>query len=267
MVMSLSCLAAAAAVLLAPGTAARARIHGLWPTPARRRSWRPAALGPVALGAIGGLLLAGPGGAVAGAVVAGTARGRHRHRRGAHHAADTCEQLADAVRRMAEELRAGTHPTAALAGITSDGPQARAVLGPAAVAAGLGDDVPAALRRAAGEHPAVAGDVERIAGAWELSTRHGVPLAGLLAGAQEHIRWQVRFTRTVGAQLAGPRATATVLTALPVLGLGLGQLVGADPIGVLRSGLLGQVLVVVGVALAAAGSAWTERIIAAATPR
>ncbi len=109
--------------------------------------------------------------------------------------------------------------------------------------------------------PGISADIERIAAAWALAERHGIPLADLLGRAHEDIRWRVRFAATVRAQLAGPRATAAVLTALPLLGLGLGQLIGADPIGVLRGGLLGQVLLVVGVALIAAGSAWSERIL------
>jgi tight adherence protein B len=58
-----------------------------------------------------------------------------------------------------------------------------------------------------------------------------------------------------------------VLTTLPLLGIGLGQLIGADPVGVLRGGPLGQVLLVVGVTLMAAGSAWSERILDSAVPR
>jgi hypothetical protein len=85
--------------------------------------------------------------------------------------------------------------------------------------------------------------------------------------AHEDIRWRVRFAATVRAQLAGPRATAAVLTTLPVLGIALGQLIGADPIGVLRGGPLGQVLLVIGVLLLAAGSAWSERILGSAVPR
>jgi tight adherence protein B len=103
--------------------------------------------------------------------------------------------------------------------------------------------------------------------AWSLAERHGIPLAELLGQAHEDIRWRVRFAAGVRAELAGPRATAAVLTALPLLGIGLGQLVGADPVGVLRSGVLGQVLLVAGVALVAAGHAWSERILSSAVPR
>jgi tight adherence protein B len=139
-------------------------------------------------------------------------------------------------------------------------------LGPAAAAARLGDGVASALRRGAAGRPEIGADVERIAVAWSLAERHGVPLAELLARAHDDIRWRVRFGATVRAQLAGPRATASVLTALPLLGIALGQLVGADPIAVLRSGVLGQVMLVVGVALAAAGVTWSEQILRSAVP-
>ena len=150
---------------------------------------------------------------------------------------------------------------------TADGARARLVLAPAAAAARLGAGVPAALTQEARQRPEIALDLRRVADAWALAERHGIPLAELLAGAQSDIRWRVGYAARVRAQLAGPRATATVLTALPALGLVLGQLVGADPVGVLRDGLLGQVLLVVGVALTAAGMAWVEHILRTAVPR
>jgi len=42
---------------------------------------------------------------------------------------------------------------------------------------------------------------------------------------------------------------------------------GADPIGVLSAGPLGQVLLVVGIGLVAAGRAWTDQILRRAVPR
>lgn len=267
MVTSLALLFLAAALLCGPGPVGRARLAALWPAPAATRSWRPFAVAPAVLGGLGGLLVAGPGGAVAGALVAAAAGSRRRGRKVAGIAAATAEQVAESLHRITDELRAGSHPSAALGGVRADGPHARDVLGPAAAAARLGDDVPTALRRTAAERRAVAPALERIASAWSLSDRHGIPLAELLAGVLADIRWRVRFGNTVRAQLAGPRATAAVLTALPALGLGLGQLIGAEPISVLRSGLLGQALLVVGVGLAAAGSAWSEHILRSAVPR
>ncbi|HEX3260852.1 MAG TPA: secretion system protein, partial [Pseudonocardia sp.] len=158
-----------------------------------------------------------------------------------------------------------SHPAVALAGVTADGPVAARLLTPAATAARLGDDVPAALRRV--QDTAVTTELARTAAAWSLAERHGVPLADVLAGVHDDIRWRVRFGASVQATLAGPRATAGVLTALPGLGVALGQLLGADPIGVLRGGPLGQVLLVVGLGLVAAGRAWTDQILRRAVPR
>jgi len=176
-------------------------------------------------------------------------------------------ELADALRRITDELRAGSHPATALAGVTADGPIAARLLAPAATAARLGDDVPTALRRSLQSAPGATAELARLAAAWSLAERHGVPLADVLVGVHDDIRWRVRFSAGVRALLAGPRATAGVLTALPGLGVVLGQLLGADPIGVLRGGPLGQALLVVGLGLVAAGRAWTDQILRRAVPR
>lgn len=219
------------------------------------------------VGVLLGLLVGGPGGALAGALVAVVVRRRGARQRCAAAADAAVGELAEAVARITEELRTGSHPAAALAGWQADGPRAREVLGPAAAAGRLGDDVAAALGRSAAQHPEIGADVERVAQAWSLAERHGIPLVELLGSIRDGMRWRARFGGAVRAELAGPRATATVLTGLPLLGLGLGQLIGADPIGVLRSGLLGQALLVAGVGLAAAGMAWSEHILRTAVPR
>lgn len=262
-----ACAALAAALACTPPPAAVARFAALWPATRPPRIRWPNLVGPVLTGGLAGAVAAGVGGALAGAVAALAVRKRRAVRRTAHHQATAAEQLAAAVARITDELRAGSHPAAALAGIDADGPLARSVLAPAAVAARLGDGIVPALRRGGAARAEISADVERIASAWALAERHGIPLADLLGRAHEDIRWRVRFAATVRAQLAGPRATAAVLTTLPVLGIALGQLIGADPIGVLRGGPLGQVLLVVGVLLLAAGSAWSERILGSAVPR
>jgi tight adherence protein B len=127
--------------------------------------------------------------------------------------------------------------------------------------------VPAALVAHARNHRDVGRDLRRVAAAWELAERHGAPLAELLTAVHTDLRWRVAHAGRVRALLAGPRATATVLTALPVLGILLGELVGADPLAVLRSGVLGQLLVVVGVGLALAGAGWAGHILRRAVPR
>jgi tight adherence protein B len=51
-----------------------------------------------------------------------------------------------------------------------------------------------------------------------------------------------------------------VLAGLPVLGVGLGQLIGADPVGFLLSGGVGGWLLVIGTTLACIGLLWSDRI-------
>jgi tight adherence protein B len=254
-----------AAMACLPHRIAAARLTALWPSPRARNPRSSRFGGPVVMGAVTGLLTAGPGGALAGALLAVTVA-RARADRATRTAATTgATELADALQRITDELRAGSHPAVALAGVTADGPVAARLLTPAATAARLGDDVPAALRR--GQDSGPAAELGRVAAAWSLAEQHGVPLAEVLVGVHDDIRWRVRFEAGVKALLAGPRATAGVLTALPGLGVGLGQLLGADPIGILRGGPLGQVLLVVGLGLVATGRAWTEQILRRAVPR
>lgn len=268
MVSAAAVAALAAAVLIAPQRPAAARLrHVTGAAVGSRRLPRPTVGLGVVLGAtvVAGLV-AGVAGAVAG-LLAGTIWARRRAaRRSALAAAVAGTELADALTRICDELRSGAHPAAALSGIDADGPTARAALRPAEAALRLGETVPAALARSA-PHPALTDDVDRVAAAWALSDRHGIPLATLLTSVATDVRWRVDFGNRVRAELAGPRATATVLTLLPVLGLGFGQLMGADPVGVLRNGVLGAVLLVGGTLLTAAGVAWSERILASAVPR
>ena len=78
--------------------------------------------------------------------------------------------------------------------------------------------------------------------------------------AQRDIVERERFSARVDAGMAGARATAVVLAGLPLLGIGLGQLIGADPVRFLLSGGFGGWLLLVGVTLACCGLRWSDRI-------
>ena len=67
--------------------------------------------------------------------------------------------------------------------------------------------------------------------------------------------------------MAGPRATAMVLAALPAVGVLLGQAMGAAPLAVLTGGGTGGIMLVVGVGLACAGLLWTDAIVAEVADR
>lgn len=257
--------ALALATICLPPHPPRARLRRLHPR--HRPRLRPVRVLPYLCAVVLGSLAAGPAGAVAAAAVTALVQARRRAGRADQAATATSVDLAAALHRITEELRCGAHPAAALAGVHADGPLAREVLGSAAAAARLGDGVAAALAAESVRRPGLSEDLGRIAAVWTLADRHGVPLADLLAAAGAELGWRVRFAGQVRAQLAGPRATATVLTVLPVLGLLLGELVGADPVAVLRGGALGQALLAVGVGLAVAGGLWSDRILASAVPR
>ncbi|MDT7580567.1 MAG: tight adherence protein [Pseudonocardiales bacterium] len=265
---ALACVALAFVATAVPGAPGAARLRHLGGRPALTApSRRLPAAAAIGVGALAGLLALGPAGGVAGGFAALVYQRRRVRSSASREATAMATELADALGRITEELQAGAHPVAALGGTGADGPLARALLAPAAAAATLGDGVPAALATEAGRRPGVARDLSRIARSWALAERHGVPPVELLVAVHADMRWRVAQAARVRAQLAGPRATAAVLSALPVLGIALGELVGAGPLAVLRSGVLGQLLVVVGVGLAATGAAWTGHILRGAVPR
>ncbi|MGH3992985.1 MAG: type II secretion system F family protein, partial [Pseudonocardiaceae bacterium] len=209
----------------------------------------------VALAAGLGVVLAGPGGGLAAAMATGTATYRWRAGRDRHAGVATATGLSDALAVLVAELRAGAHPSAAASAAAIDGhADASRALSVAAGAARLGGDVPAVLRSTS---PVLLRPwLRRLADAWSLADRHGIPLADLLVAGRADTEQRVRFAADMQARLAGPRATAAVLAGLPLLGLALGHAMGAAPLRILGETGAGQVLLVVGTGLACAGVLW-----------
>ena len=71
----------------------------------------------------------------------------------------------------------------------------------------------------------------------------------------------------MGAALSAPRSTARLLAVLPLLGVGLGTVLGADPVHVLTRTPLGLGCLAAGLALDGAGLALTDRLVARAYRR
>ena len=267
--LSLALVMLAAATLAWPAGTARSRLvpdGPRWPGLARRWMVPTHSPVPAVLGAgLAGAALIGVGGALAGAVAAGTAWSRWQARQFRRDRAAAVSGLTDALGLLVAELRAGAHPAAAAEAAAGEAPPGpAAALSTAAAAARLGGDVPAVLRAHGG--PALRPWLDRLAEAWALAERHGVPLADLLDAVRIDVDSRTRFAAEVDARLAGPRATATVLAGLPVLGLLLGQAIGADPMRVLANTAAGQTLLVVGTGLACAGVLWSAQIVSAAVP-
>jgi tight adherence protein B len=106
----------------------------------------------------------------------------------------------------------------------------------------------------------VPGYWERLSACWLLAQTHGLAIGALVRAAERDIVERERFASGVTAGMAGARATAAILAGLPVLGVGLGHLIGAEPLRFLLSGGVGGWLLLVGVTLACAGLWWSDRI-------
>jgi tight adherence protein B len=219
----------------------------------------------VALATAAGAFLAGLAGGLAVAMVTGTAIACHRVSKARRALAAATTELSDALGILVAELRAGAHPADAVQAAadrhTGDVVQALAA---ASAAARLGGDVPAVLRGSG--PPQLRCWWDRLAAAWSLAEQHGIALADVLDAVRCDTEHRVRFATEVQARLAGPRATAVVLAWLPLLGLALGQAVGAAPLRVLVGTSLGHLLLVVGTALGCAGVWWSARLISRAVP-
>ncbi|MEU2669934.1 type II secretion system F family protein [Streptomyces sp. NPDC007164] len=183
----------------------------------------------------------------------GRALGKERERRAAGVVA-----LCGAV---VGELRAGHEPgRALLVALRGTGVMGAAEAGVIA-AARFGGDVPGALTQAARE-PGLDG-LAGVAACWRVAVDGGAGLAAGLDRLEGALRAERRRREELRAQLAGAWSTVAVLALLPVLGLGLGAALGADPLRVLLHTPAGLVCLVTGGLLEAAGLCWAARIVRA----
>ena len=83
-------------------------------------------------------------------------------------------------------------------------------------------------------------DLVRVGQLWKVAARHGIPLVALCENAQRRIDAQLTHAAATRAALQGPKATAMVLSILPVVGIGMGGLLGADPLHFLLGAALGE---------------------------
>ncbi|MGW3996216.1 type II secretion system F family protein [Amycolatopsis sp. NPDC004772] len=192
-------------------------------------------------------LLAGAGGAIAaGVLTLAWSQEWRAHRRATADLA-MATHTATALRTMVAELRAGAHPVTAAEAAADVVPALVGDLRALATAARLDTELHA---------PAL----PHVAAAWKLGKRHGLPMADVLDAARRDAEAGVAFARRMRAKLAGPRASAAVLTGLPVLCVLLGEAMGAAPLPVLTGSTPGQVLLVAGCALLWAGTAWCRAL-------
>jgi tight adherence protein B len=251
--MSGAAIALALALLVAPGPSWR-RLH-----PRVHRAVRVPVLPSLLLVLVGLALVAPPGAAIAAGAVAATAEARRRRRLRQRRRATEAVALQGALDVLVGELRVGAHPVAAFEAAATDVDAVVATsMRTVAARARMGADVAEGLRSVACRS-ALPAHWERLAVCWQLAHTHGLAIATLMYTAQSDIVARERFSAQVAAGMAGARTTAAVLAGLPVLGIGLGQAIGADPLRFLLSGG-GQWLLAVGAGLSCAGLAWSDRI-------
>lgn len=151
---------------------------------------------------------------------------------------------------LSAELRAGLPPSIALVNASTN-------VWPTAIAAiRLDGDIPDALRADAADTPVL----RALAACWEAGAVSGSGLADSVDQLARSHREAEDVRGQLDVQLAGPRATARMLALLPVFGIVMGLLLGADPLGFLMGSPIGLACLVAGIALTLIGFWWTNRI-------
>ena len=263
-------LALAAAILCWPPSTARTRLRAMALLPPSRLPrltiTRPGPAAGIAVLGVAALLVSGLGAAIAVVVAGLTFLRRWRTRGELRGKLAATEGMAQALSGLVAELNAGANTAAAATAVAEDAdPESAAVLVAVAGAVRLGGDVDRAVRQCSASAPHLAGVLRPLAAALTLARRHGLPTAQVLDAVRKDVDGRLRFSKQVQARMAGPRASGTVLAALPAVGIGLGQLMGAAPLRVLLTTGIGQGLLAIGTILACAGVLWIAKLTTQAT--
>jgi tight adherence protein B len=176
---------------------------------------------------------------------------RARERRG-----DAVIALCGAV---AGEVRAGRQPSEALLRAARDSEGLGDAQPLVLAAARFGGDVPGALADAA-EQPGAEG-LSGLGACWGVAVDRGAGLAAGLDRLEAALRAERDQRDDLRAQLAGARSTAVMLAGLPLLGLGLGTALGANPLRVVLHDTAGLACLLVGGVLEGVGLWWALRIV------
>lgn len=202
------------------------------------------------LSAMAGLPLAVAGGATA-ALACWLARSRLRRR------ADTLRrrELADGMRVLAAELDSGTRAVDALEAAGASASSYRTIFAEVADAARAGEQISAVLLAAS--RP----ELTPLGHGWRLAETCGLSLASAVTCVSADLAAHQQQQRAVSVALAGPRSSAALLAGLPLLGIGLGTMMGARPLEFLFTAPAGGLVCCVGTMLDLAGVLWTARLL------
>ncbi|MGB3829683.1 MAG: type II secretion system F family protein [Ornithinimicrobium sp.] len=135
----------------------------------------------------------------------------------------------------------------------------RAVIAPVLQAATQGRPLGAPWQRVARQHDHP--DLSSLARAWLISERLGCPLADAVATTASTSRSRTMLQHRLDAATAGARATSTLLSVLPIGGVGIALTLGIDPI-TLYGNPLSMASALAGLSLLVGGRWLVRRMIA-----
>jgi tight adherence protein B len=257
----LAATAATAAIACWPPTRAQRLRFARWGPPAVT-SWH-LLLAAVAV-ELSSTLLGAPVLAAAGVAVMAAAGKALRRRRGRQLRTRRQAATVEIVFALAAELRAGRTPAEALHSAADAGDVLRPPLVAAAAAVRAGTPAAEPLGDMAGLPGCEV--LAAVAAVWQVTEQAGGAVADVLDRIGATLDTDIADRRAFDAALAGPRASMTMLAALPGLGLLMGQSAGARPVHLLLHRPLGWALLAGAGALELAGVAWSRRLVRGVLP-
>ncbi|WP_113904947.1 MULTISPECIES: type II secretion system F family protein [Brevibacterium] len=161
------------------------------------------------------------------------------------------------VENCAHLLRVGMTPQAVMTTVSRQNSR----LQPISRAITLGEDPGQAIATRSDSLPAAAAELfAGMAAVWTVSERSGAPAADMLLRYARAQRDALDAERERRIAMAGPKATVRVLSWLPLIGIGLGLLIGVRPED-LVAGVPGRLSIIAGLGLYVVGRVWMSRMI------
>lgn len=186
----------------------------------------------------------------------GSERGQRRRGRAKEEAEQEKQWAIGAVENCAHLLKVGMTPQAVMTTLSRQNDR----LAPISRAISLGEEPGRAIATRGEDLPPAAAEVfAGMAAVWTVSERSGAPAADMILRYADAQRDALDADRERRIAMAGPRATVRVLSWLPLIGVGLGLLIGVQPVQLI-SGLPGRLSIGGGVVLYIAGRWWMKRM-------
>ncbi|MGG5174856.1 hypothetical protein ACQQCD_07525 [Pseudarthrobacter sp. J1763] len=102
---------------------------------------------------------------------------------------------------------------------------------------------------------------QQLAACLTVAEASGCPLADVLSRFATQLEQEADAQASRDTALAGPQATASLLGWLPLMGFGLGLLMGVDPVAVIVGSPVGVVVFIAGIILMMAGRIWSSKLV------